>query len=444
MLSDFITFIKVENLVGQTTRTLLAVSGGVDSVVMVDLFHRAGLSFDIAHVNFQLRGGESDRDELFVRSLAEKYSIQVFVKHFETAKYARNHKISIQVAARQLRYEWFDELLLKHGYDRVATAHHLDDQVETFLINLARGTGIAGLHGIPIQQGKIIRPVMFTWRKEIEAYAKVNNLDFVQDSSNLSTKYIRNRLRHKVIPQLEFINPAFRQELTQTIGFIRDAEAIYRQTIEQKRKEIFHQEGNRIYINADRFFTLKPLTSWAFELLSPFGFNLANIRDITGLADSIPGKEVLSPSHRLIKDRDQLILISRLIEDEESAYMITARDIEHGSIKTAVNLRFEILHKIPAEFDDPGNSACFDLDNLDFPLVLRKWQRGDFFYPLGMSKRKKLSDFFIDQKFSRIEKEKQWLLCSGENIIWVIGHRIDDHFKITSSSKKILKITGVL
>jgi len=440
MLNDFIKFIQEENLINHTDHTLLAVSGGLDSVVMTELFHRAGFSFGIAHANFGLRGAESGRDELFVRNLAEKYKVKVFVKHFETAKFARSHKLSVQVAARQLRYEWFDELQIKYGYDQVATAHHLDDQVETFLINLTRGTGIAGLHGILPRQGKIIRPMMFTDRQQIEAYARENRLEYVEDSSNSSVKYTRNRIRHKVIPQLEKINPGFRQELTQTIGFIRDAEKIYNQTIEQKRREIFHENGDKIYIQSAQFYCLEPLTSWAYELLSPYGFNLSNIRDITGLADAIPGKEVRSTTFRLVKDREYLIIAPLEETGKEATFMVSMYDLKQKSIRSPLNLEFEILYEIPAEYADPGSTAYIDLDKLDFPLTIRKWQKGDFFYPLGMPQRKKLSDFFTDQKFSRIEKEKKCLLCSGKKIVWIIGHRIDDRFKITAASERILKI----
>jgi tRNA(Ile)-lysidine synthase len=441
MLNNFISFVEIENLVGADTRTLLAVSGGADSVVMAELFHMAGFQFGIAHVNFKLRAEESDRDELFVRNLAERFKVKIFVRHFETDKFARQNKLSIQVAARQLRYEWFNELVIKHGYDRIATAHHLDDQVETFLINLARGTGIAGLHGIPLRQGKIIRPMMFTGRREIEAYARANNIDFVQDSSNLSVKYTRNRIRLKVIPQLELVNPAFRQELIQTISHIRDAEIIYRQTVDQKRKEILHRKGDEFIISADQFYSLKPLTTWAFELLSPFGFNQANIKDIIGMADAIPGKEVHSTTHRLIKDRDQFIIAPRGNTGLETTFLITTEDLAKEAVKFPLNIGFETLHEIPAEYADPAITAYLDLDRLDFPLLIRKWKRGDFFYPMGMPQRKKLSDFFTDQKFSIVEKEKQWLICSGKDIAWVIGYRIDDRFKITSATRRVLKIT---
>jgi tRNA(Ile)-lysidine synthase len=408
-------------------------------MVMADLFYRAGYQFGIAHANFHLRGAESDHDEQFVRKLADKYNVEIFVKQFDTLSYARNGKVSVQVAARDLRYAWFDELLLKHGYDCVATAHHLDDQVETFLINLARGTGIAGMHGIPVKQGKVIRPLLFAGRKEIEAYAVENKLQFVEDSSNSSDKYTRNRIRHKIVPQLEKINPSFRKALTETIGRIRDAETVYKNAIEEKRYSIFEVKGEVISISIKEFFSLEPLAAWAYELLSPYGFNLSNVKDIISLEEAIPGKEVVSATHRLVRDRDHLIIVPLEKGIEQKVYTIGAGDIEAG-ITAPVSLTFGILDAKPEKFEDPGFSAYFDFELLTLPLIIRKWKKGDFFYPLGMSKPKKLSDFFIDEKFSRIDKENQWLLCSGNDIVWIIGKRIDDRFKINEKTKLTLSI----
>jgi len=439
MLASFLSFIEENKLLRPADHVILAVSGGVDSVVMTDLFHQAGLTFSIGHMNFRLRGNESDLDERFVCGLAEKYGVDCHIKAVETMKYARENKLSVQVAARQLRYRWFEELLLKTGADYVATAHHLDDQVETFLINLTRGTGIAGLHGIPVVQGKIIRPLMFIGREEILSYAELKCLPYREDSSNRSEKYTRNRIRHKIIPHLKKINPDYRNAITGTIENVRQAERIYRQSIDSKRNEIIRQEGEEIFIPTHEFFALDPIQAWAYELLSPFGFNAGNIRDIIGLKDALPGKEILSATHRLIRDRDDLIVVPRSIADATDCFEIRAQDLEKG-LKGPVILEFKLCDAYPETFNTSPDEAYMDLDKLEFPLILRKWKKGDYFYPLGMKHRKKLSDFFIDLKLTKPEKENQWLLCSGDNIIWIPGHRLDDRVKVESASKKILKI----
>jgi tRNA(Ile)-lysidine synthase len=439
MLEEFTGFITDNRLFSKDSRILIALSGGIDSVVMTDLFHRAGYTFSLAHVNFQLRGEESDRDERFVRELAAHYQAEIFINHVDTSGYAKRHRISIQVAARDIRYQWFNELMLKHSYDYVATAHHLDDQVETFLINLVRGTGIAGLHGIPVKQDKIIRPLMFATRQEIENYAKEHHLDFVEDSSNKSDKYTRNRIRNKIIPQLEKINPAFRETLHETIRNISEAEAIYRKAIEDTRNSILEKRGNLITIPVDQFFGLEPLKTMAFELLTPYGFNKSNIDDILGLQDAITGKEVVSPTHRLVKDRELFIIVPRHDQVQKNEFDLNWGDLLTGLVQP-VSLSFEIMNKVPAILKISASQALLDLDKLSFPLKIRKWKRGDRFVPLGMKTPKKLSDFFIDLKFSIIEKENQWLLCSGDDIVWVVGQRIDDRYKVTTNSLKILKI----
>jgi tRNA(Ile)-lysidine synthase len=439
MLDQFKTFIRSRNLFTLQQKILLAVSGGIDSVVMTDLFYKAGFSFAVAHVNFQLRGEESARDESFVRQLAENYHVEIYVKQAATADYARKHKVSIQVAAREIRYAWFEELSVKQGYDLVATAHHLDDQVETFLINLSRGTGIAGLHGIPVRQGKVIRPLMFTGREEILAYAIENQLSFVEDSSNKSLKYTRNRIRHKIIPQLEKLNPSFKKVLNETIGNISDVEIIYKKAIEDIRNPMLEKRGDAVIISIKEFFGLDPIKAYAFELLSPYGFNLSNINDIIRLKNAIPGKEVLSDTHRLIRDRDELIILPRKDIAEVSEYEVNVVDLQKGIFKP-VRLYFELIEKRPAELKIPTDTAFLDLEKLEFPLKIRKWRRGDVFFPFGMTGSKKLSDFFTDLKFSKIDKENQWLLCSGDKIAWIIGQRIDDRFKIDRNSKRILKL----
>jgi tRNA(Ile)-lysidine synthase len=440
MLDQFNEHILTNQLVKPGERVILAVSGGIDSVVMTHLFHLSGISFIIAHANFQLRGDESKRDELFVTGLAKRYGAELFVRIFDTRTFARKHKLSVQVAARQLRYDWFDELLIKTGCDRVATAHHLDDQAETFLINLTRGTGIAGLHGIPVSQGRIIRPVLFASRKEIESYAFDNQLDCVEDSSNKSLKYTRNRIRHKVIPELEKINPSFKQTINETVRIIRESEEIYRKSIEELRNSTISTIDNKAIISIPAFFGLDPLNTLAYELLSPFGFNKSDIRDIIGLKEAASGKEVMSGSHRLVRDRDDFIIVPRhdIIHNQE--FEIHWHDIGPGIIDP-VTLHFEVIHETPGILKTPSYVALIDLDKLVFPLRLRKWKRGDHFMPFGMKTEKKLSDFFIDLKLSRIEKENLWLLCSGNEIVWIIGKRTDDRFKVTDRTINILKIS---
>jgi tRNA(Ile)-lysidine synthase len=441
MQSDFLNFFTNNKLADPSSRILLAVSGGIDSVVMADLFFKAGYSFAIAHANFQLRGEESIRDENFVRKLANLYKVELFTELFNTQRYASSHKVSIQVAARELRYRWFNELLISHGYHFIATAHHLDDQVETFLINISRGTGIAGLHGIPVKQGNIIRPMMFTGRKEIQAYATENHLEFVEDSSNKSIKYTRNRIRHKVIPELEKINPSFRERLNETIRNIQEAEIIFKKAIADTANSIIEMKGEAFSIRIKDFYALEPSRTYAFELLEPYGFSLANVNDIINLRDSIPGKEVVSPTHRLVRDRDVLLIVPKHSFDQENDYKIDWIDIQN-TISIPVRLSFEILHTLPDSLIVPSNTALLDLEKLVFPLKIRKWRRGDVFIPFGMTGPKKLSDFFIDMKFSKIDKENQWLLCCGDEIVWVIGQRIDNRFKIDKNSKRILKISA--
>jgi tRNA(Ile)-lysidine synthase len=280
---------------------------------------------------------------------------------------------------------------------------------------------------------------MFTGREEILAYAIENQLSFVEDSSNKSLKYTRNRIRHKIIPQLEKLNPSFKKVLNETIGNISDVEIIYKKAIEDIRNPMLEKRGDAVIISIKEFFGLDPIKAYAFELLSPYGFNLSNINDIIRLKNAIPGKEVLSDTHRLIRDRDELIILPRKDIAEVSEYEVNVVDLQKGIFKP-VRLYFELIEKRPAELKIPTDTAFLDLEKLEFPLKIRKWRRGDVFFPFGMTGSKKLSDFFTDLKFSKIDKENQWLLCSGDKIAWIIGQRIDDRFKIDRNSKRILKL----
>jgi tRNA(Ile)-lysidine synthase len=442
MLQAFKAYIAKENLFLPGDKILLAVSGGMDSVAMVELFSQAKYSFAIAHCNFQLRGEESDTDESFVRKLAKKLKVPFYIRKFPITDYAEEHRLSTQMAARELRYTWFNELLTKEAYSFLATAHHLDDQIETFFINMLRSTGIAGFHGILPKQGKIIRPMLFASRNEIGGFVKRNNLLFREDSSNQEIKYLRNKIRHELIPVLAEINPGFSNILTENIHRIREAEKIFRDTIDDARKILVIEKKERILISIAKIKKLHPLTTYLFEFLSPFGFNYSVAKDIVDALDEEAGKQFYSPSHRLIKDRDDLIITTL-----ESVKKVEGRKTEFQIPDNTSRLRKPLKFTFKKLFKDPGfridvsaEAANLDLHKITFPLTLRKWHHGDVFHPFGRDHKKKLSDFFTDCKLSLDEKENTWILCSGEKIVWIVGHRIDNRFRITSKTKEVLQI----
>ncbi len=427
----------------RTKHFLLAVSGGLDSMVMVDLFHKAELPFGIIHCNFTLRGKESDEDARFVKKMAKQYKAPFYLKKFRTEEYAKKSGLSIQMAARKLRYDWFEEIRAEFEYDFVVTAHHLDDQIETFFINLLRGTGIAGLHGILPIKGQLLRPMLFTYREEIKKYAEKKHLPYRDDSSNDSLKYTRNQIRHQVIPVLRTIQPDFSVVMTETIEKIRDFEIIGKAAIFSASNSLVHKEGKQITISIEALKNLVPLRPYAYELFAPLGFSLDVIENLLKILDGNSGKTFFSSTHRLIKDRKNLIIteISDAANDMQEIHKEFNIEAEVNHIEKPVKLKFKVQHLTPG-FIIPTSldSACLDYDKLKFPLSIRKWKAGDAFCPLGMNQKKKLSDFFIDQKFTLTEKETTWLLCSGDHITWVIGHRIDHRFRITPRTKKMLYV----
>ncbi len=445
MLKEFKTYISEQNLFNSNDSILLAVSGGIDSVVMSELFHRAGYSFGIAHCNFGLRGKESDADAAFVEKLAGKYKVPFYTKQFLTAMDAKEKGISIQMAARELRYLWFEELLVKEKYHSIATAHHLDDQVETFFINLLRSTGIAGFHGILPRQGNLVRPLLFTYRDSIESFARKYKLIFREDSSNLETKYLRNKIRHEVIPIFRELNPVFPHILTETILRMRETEVIFRNSIEAIRKNIIRNDKNGMHIRIDDLKKLTPVDIYAFELLSPFGFNEAVIHDILHFQDDSSGKFFYSSTHRLIKNRKELIL-NPLAGKKETRLKNAEISIPKNKkeIRKPIHLSFTTTTTIKRFVIDPSKEvANLDIRKIVFPLILRRWKKGDSFYPFGMNEKKKLSDYFIDSKLSIPEKENTWLLCSGTHILWIVGHRIDHRFRVTSQTKEVFQVRWI-
>jgi tRNA(Ile)-lysidine synthase len=450
LLQKFTEFIKKENLFQAKDKVLLAVSGGVDSVVLCELSKQVGYHFVIAHCNFQLREDESERDEQFVRELAKKYNVEIFVKKFETEKYAAEHKTSIQVAARELRYEWFSSLINQSPPDRISragtnqpinyilTAHHANDNIETLLINFFKGTGISGLRGILPKHGKIIRPLLFAKKEELAAFAKENNLDHVEDSSNASDKYTRNYFRNQLIPSIEKVYPRAEGNLLNNIERFRDIEILYGQSMELHKKKLLEQKGKEIHIPVLKLLRSEPLPTLVYEIIKDFGFTSNQTEEVIKLLNSDSGKYVQSASYRIIRNRKWLIISPN---NSIAAENILIEEKDKGVEFANGNLKFERFTAHNSLLTTDNSVAMLDADEITFPLLLRKWKQGDYFYPLGMNKKKKLSRFFIDQKLSLTEKENTWVIEMNKKVIWVVGKRIDERFKIRPSTLNILKIS---
>ena len=437
MEQKFQNFIDTNNLCLPTARILLGLSGGIDSVCMFHIFRQLNFPIGIAHCNFQLRGEESDADELFVKDLADEFDIPIFCKKFDTKDIAESEGISIQMAARDLRYEWFEEIRNKYEYNYIAIAHNSNDVVETFLINLTRGSGIKGFTGIKPKSGKIIRPLLFASRDEIKDYINENEFSYREDSSNNSVKYSRNLIRHEIIPLFEKINPKFKDTVIENISRLKETEEIYFNHIDFIKNNVLSEKDNRTLIDLEKVKSLYPLQSILFELINPFGFSKSQVKDIIKSFDGIPGKQFYSTTHRVIRDRENLI-IEELTLKQQKDYYIDA-DTEHTEIPLNLAIsKFELDEGF--EITKSNKIGYFDFDKLEFPLILRKWKKGDYFMPLGMKNLKKLSDFFIDNKLSLSDKENIWLLESYNKIIWIVGQRIDERFKITEKTRMVLKI----
>jgi tRNA(Ile)-lysidine synthase len=460
LLEKFKEHIKQQNLFQPKDKLLLAVSGGVDSVVLCELCKQAGYYFTIAHCNFQLRGDESERDENFVTALAKKYKVELLVKKFETENYATENKISIQVAARELRYNWFAgltgnmqlaisnrqnvkgiETLESDGPLPIAncllTAHHANDNIETLLMNFFKGTGINGLHGILPKQANIIRPLLFAKKEDITAFAKANNVDFVEDSSNASDKYTRNYFRNQLIPDLQKVFPQVEDNLMNNIERFREIEMLYQQSVHLTKKKLLEKKGNEIHIPVLKLQKTAALNTILYEIIKDYGFTAHQTEEVVDLLKSETGKYISSTTHRIIKNRNWLIIAPNKTTEAENIFIEkNDRQIEFQQGKINIELLPTTNHQPPTT----NLIAQLNASEIKFPLLLRKWKPGDYFYTLGMQKKKKLSRFFIDQKLSLTQKEKTWVIEMDKKITWVIGLRIDDRFKITSNTKSILQI----
>jgi len=437
MIQRFINYIKENHLFNRTDTLLVGVSGGVDSVVLLDLLDKSGYSVAIGHCNFRLRGEESDGDEKLVVDLARKYDVPLYKTSFDTAEYAQENKISIEMAARDLRYQWFETIRTTHHLDFVAVAHHRDDQLETFFLNLARGTGLSGLTGMRPINGKIVRPLLFASRQEIENYRHENFLDFREDSSNQSLDYQRNKIRHTLLPVMETLNPSFREGMIRTMSYLEDVSVVCDKAFQQAWEKVSLRKGNEFMISIDELKLLDPLSTYLFEFLKPYGFNSLVVNDLIASLDGISGKQFISPTHRIVHDRGKLILAPLRQDNRKHYYLEEGKQV----LTSPVHLKISEVKRSDS-FKIPESSwvACIDRDKLQFPLMIRKWQQGDYFKPLGMNGFKKVSDFFIDSKLSLPQKENSWILANGEQVVWIIGQRLDDRYKITPATQTILRL----
>lgn len=437
MLDQLLDFVNKQKLFQPGERILLAVSGGIDSMVLLHLFQQTDFDFAIAHCNFQLRDAESDGDEAFVRNIDAQIQVPIYIKAFDTETFSENNGISIQMAARDLRRAWFDEILIKKKYDKIATAHHLNDSLETAIFNLARGTGIAGLQGIVPKRDNYIRPLLFATRDMIAQYAADKQVGWREDRTNISTKYSRNLIRHQVIPELKKINPNLELTFAQTSEKIAATANIFHETVFGKKSFLFQEIDGMIGIEKKKLSELPEPHLILFELLQEYGFNYQQVKGMLNNLDHQSGKVFCSGTHQITMDRDWIFL--EKIQD--SLNKESWIDKNSSELKVASHmLVFDTLNADEASISKDPNVALLDLERLHFPLKVRYWQHGDSFYPLGMKHKKKVSDFMIDQKIPVNLKKQIITIFSGEDLVWIVGHRIDDRYKITKQTRKIFRI----
>jgi tRNA(Ile)-lysidine synthase len=409
----------------------IAVSGGIDSMVLVHLCVQLNLNFEVVHCNFMLRGAESDAETQFIESFCRSNGIPIHTKYFDTNTIAINNKESIQITARNLRYQWFQEII-SIGFDYVLTAHHLDDSLETVLINFSRGTGLEGLTGIPVQNGNVIRPLLPFSREEIEHFAEKNQIQWREDSSNASDKYLRNKIRHSIIPILKELNTGFLDSFQNTVHHLQQAESLVDDATRLVYEKVVKEKENQLEIHLKPLLEFRNYKAYLYQWLKEYGFSAWN--DIYDLVEAQSGKQVFSETHVLLKDREKLILSERKLSNNSEVFIIESLD-------TKVNIPLNISFCNVSYITETDSNCIFvNEEALKFPLTIRKWQEGDYFYPAGMNGKKKLSKYFKDEKYSLLDKENQWLLCAEDQIIWIIGKRADNRFIANETTKNPIKI----
>lgn len=416
----------------QDKKLLVATSGGMDSMVLVHLFQKLKFNITLAHCNFQLRNSESDSDEKFVNNYAKQHNIGCFTTKFDTINYSEVHKLSTQVAARNLRYNWFNEILVQEKFDYIITAHHADDVAETFMINLSRGTGLEGLTGIPSQNGNVIRPMLPFSRKEIEKYASENSLQWREDSSNASDKYIRNKIRHHIIPVFKEINDSFLQSFQNTLDHLNQQKSLVDDAVLLVYEKVVLEEKEQLKINISALLQYKNYKAYLYQWLYNYGFTAWN--DVYDLVQSQTGKRIESENYILLKNRDYLLLSQRKSTDFETIVINSVTE----NTNFPLNFSFCNLSNIS---NQNKNIIFVEESKLQFPLIIRKWNEGDFFYPAGMQGKKKVSKYLKDEKFTLFQKQDAFILESNNQIVWIIGHRADERFKPENTNQNIIQIT---
>ena len=432
MLAQFLKEIEDKGLFSKDDRLLLAVSGGMDSMVLMHLCKAAGYGFSAAHCNFKLRGADSDEDEQLVLATAGSMGIECFTTSFQTNNYATEKGISIQMAARELRYTWFDQLMDQHAFDKLITAHHANDSFETVLFNLAKGTGLAGLRGIVAKQGKLIRPLLSFTKEQLLAYARAENVLWREDTSNASNKYSRNLIRNEIVPLLQKINPNLLTTFLATQKRLISTEELLNGTLEDLARRCTQKVGEDWVVTFGDRYDLVLIE----YVLAPFGFNLDQAMAIQHAlrADHV-GRRFVTATYQVNVDRRRLVI--SLMTKDVNEVVVSANDTLASN--AWVSLRIQEMQGPKPPLRDV-RKASIDRDKLQFPLTIRKWRPGDYFYPLGMRGKKKISDFMIDNKIPLNLKERVCVLTSGDDIVWVIGHRLDERFKITKGTKRIYQI----
>ena len=438
MLAKVKSYINSLNLLSPNSRLIVGLSGGADSVALLYVLHQLKYECIVAHCNFHLRGDESLRDELFAKACAESLDIPFHKIDFDTEKYASNRGISIEMAARELRYEWFEKIRAELGAEAVVVAHHQNDNVETFLLNLIRGTGIHGLTGIKPKSFHVVRPFLCLTRDEILSYIQQENLSYVTDSSNLQDDYVRNKIRLNILPEMQLINPSIDGAILRAIKNLQQVSTIYDADIKTAEKQVFDAEKKQISIPKLQSYIEPEML--LYEILKPFGFNSSVVKEIIQSLDGQPGKEFYSPEFKLIKDRNTLLITPKQELEKNDYYQIEKR-VGVAPIELSFRLELNFAENTSGfEIFKDKKIAYFDARQLKFPLILRRWKCGDWFIPFGMSGSRKLSNYFSDQKFSKIDKEQIWLLCSGDDVIWIVGERADNRYRVKNRTREICTI----